>query len=327
MNSQPKISVIVPVYKTEGLLDRCVESIVGQTYKNLEIILVDDGSPDNCPAMCDEWAEKDSRIRVIHKENGGVSSARNAALDIATGDYIGFVDSDDWIEPEMYSSLIQKISESGKNIALCSYYAVEISGERYECRCVVDKEVLDKDDYFRFIVLGGDGGYIWNRLYDADILKEVRFDEDIWYSEDLLFNFKTAQKSNGAAILDKIEYNYVQKRIKGQAWVMNDHSFDSMTAFEIMLSYKDIPEDVYDCCLRGYAAAAFTLLSGVLTNEKYFYKYDDIRSAILNFKKRILTQKKYPLKYKVKTLALWLCPGFYNFMIRGIRNAKDKKAD
>ena len=327
MNSQPKISVIVPVYKTEGLLDRCVESIVGQTYKNLEIILVDDGSPDNCPAMCDEWAEKDSRIRVIHKENGGVSSARNAALDIATGDYIGFVDSDDWIEPEMYSSLIQKISESGKNIALCSYYAVEISGERYECRCVVDKEVLDKDDYFRFIVLGGDGGYIWNRLYDADILKEVRFDEDIWYSEDLLFNFKTAQKSNGAAILDKIEYNYVQKRIKEQAWVMIDHSFDSMTAFEIMLSYKDIPEDVYDCCLRGYAAAAFTLLSGVLTNEKYFYKYDDIRSAILNFKKRILTQKKYPLKYKVKTLALWLCPGFYNFMIRGIRNAKDKKAD
>ena len=327
MNSQPKISVIVPVYKTEGLLDRCVESIVGQTYKNLEIILVDDGSPDNCPAMCDEWAEKDSRIRVIHKENGGVSSARNAALDIATGDYIGFVDSDDWIEPEMYSSLIQKISESGKNIALCSYYAVEISGERYECRCVVDKEVLDKDDYFRFIVLGGDGGYIWNRLYDADILKEVRFDEDIWYSEDLLLNFKTAQKSNGAAILDKIEYNYVQKRIKEQAWVMNDHSFDSMTAFEIMLSYKDIPEDVYDCCLRGYAAAAFTLLSGVLTNEKYFYKYDDIRSAILNFKKRILTQKKYPLKYKVKTLALWLCPGFYNFMIRGIRNAKDKKAD
>lgn len=327
MNSQPKISVIVPVYKTEGLLDRCVESIVGQTYKNLEIILVDDGSPDNCPAMCDEWAEKDSRIRVIHKENGGVSSARNAALDIATGDYIGFVDSDDWIEPEMYSSLIQKISESGKNIALCSYYAVEISGERYECRCVVDKEVLDKDDYFRFVVLGGDGGYIWNRLYDADILKEVRFDEDIWYSEDLLFNFKTAQKSNGAAILDKIEYNYVQKRIKEQAWVMNDHSFDSMTAFEIMLSYKDIPEDVYDCCLRGYAAAAFTLLSGVLTNEKYFYKYDDIRSAILNFKKRILTQKKYPLKYKVKTLALWLCPGFYNFMIRGIRNAKDKKAD
>lgn len=327
MNSQPKISVIVPVYKVEKTLDKCVESIIGQTYKNLEIILVDDGSPDNCPAMCDGWAEKDSRIRVIHKENGGVSSARNAALDIATGDYIGFVDSDDWIEPEMYSSLIQKISESGKNIALCSYYAVEISGERYECRCVADKEVLDKDDYFRFIVLGGYGGYIWNRLYDADILKEVRFDEDIWYSEDLLFNFKAAQKSGGAAVLDSAEYNYFQKRVKKQAWVMDDHSFDSMKAFEIMLSYKEIPEDIYDCCLRGYAAAAFTLLSGVLTNEKYFHRYDEVRSAILNFKKRILLQSKYPFKYKIKVFALWLCPGFYNFMIRGIRKAKDNKAD
>ena len=261
MNSQPKISVIVPVYKVEKFLDRCVESIVGQTYENLEIILVDDGSPDNCPSMCDKWAEKDSRIKVIHKENGGVSSARNAALDAATGDFIGFVDSDDWIEPDMYESLMMRIDETGKDIAVCSYYSIEVSGERNECRCIADKAVVCKDDYFRFIVLGGDGGYIWNRLYRADIIKEVRFDENIWYSEDLLFNFKAAQKSNGAAILDKIEYNYVQKRIKEQAWVMNDHSFDSMTAFEIMLSYKDIPEDVYDCCLRGYAAAAFTLLS------------------------------------------------------------------
>lgn len=107
MNSQPKISVIVPVYKVENFLDRCVESIVGQTYENLEIILVDDGSPDNCPSMCDKWAEKDRRIKVIHKENGGVSSARNAALDIVSGDYIGFVDSDDWIDPGMYEFLYE----------------------------------------------------------------------------------------------------------------------------------------------------------------------------------------------------------------------------
>jgi len=93
------ISVIVPVYIVEPYLDRCVQSIVNQTYKNLEIILVDDGSPDNSPAMCDAWAEKDSRIRVIHKENGGVSSARNAGLDMATGSYITFVDADDWLEP------------------------------------------------------------------------------------------------------------------------------------------------------------------------------------------------------------------------------------
>ena len=96
-----KISVIVPVYKTEQYLNRCVQSITDQTYKNLEIILVDDGSPDNCPEMCDQWAKKDERIKVIHKRNGGLSSARNAGLDSATGDYIMFADSDDWMEPDM----------------------------------------------------------------------------------------------------------------------------------------------------------------------------------------------------------------------------------
>ena len=95
-----KISVIVPVYKVEEYLDRCVKSIVEQTHKNLEIILVDDGSPDNCPMMCDKWAEKDSRIKVIHKKNEGVSAARNIGLDNAKGEYIGFVDSDDYLEKE-----------------------------------------------------------------------------------------------------------------------------------------------------------------------------------------------------------------------------------
>lgn len=96
--NDPLISVIVPVYKVEKYLDECVESIVNQTYRNLEIILVDDGSPDNCPQMCDDWAKRDARIRVIHKENGGLSSARNAGLDVCTGEYISFIDSDDWLE-------------------------------------------------------------------------------------------------------------------------------------------------------------------------------------------------------------------------------------
>ena len=102
-----KISVIVPVYNVENYLRRCVDSIINQTYKNLEIILVDDGSPDNCPVICDEYAQKDSRIKVIHKENGGLSSARNCGMDMATGEYIGFVDGDDWIESDMYKFLIE----------------------------------------------------------------------------------------------------------------------------------------------------------------------------------------------------------------------------
>ena len=102
MSVGPKISVIVPVYKVEPYLRKCLDSIVNQTYRNLQIILVDDGSPDNCGKICDEYAARDRRIEVIHQENGGISAARNAGLNLADGDYIGWVDSDDWIEPEMY---------------------------------------------------------------------------------------------------------------------------------------------------------------------------------------------------------------------------------
>lgn len=102
-----KISVIIPVYGVEKYLDRCIESVVNQTYKDLEIILVDDGSPDNCPQKCDEWTLRDARIRTVHRENGGLSCARNTGLSLATGDYITFVDSDDWIAKDIYEYCIR----------------------------------------------------------------------------------------------------------------------------------------------------------------------------------------------------------------------------
>ena len=119
-----KISVIVPVYKVEAYLDKCISSIANQTYRNLEIILVDDGSPDNCPAMCDTWAEKDSRIRVIHKTNGGLSDARNAGMAIATGELMTFVDSDDWIAPDMCEHLYQRLAGDNSDIATCGVQMV-----------------------------------------------------------------------------------------------------------------------------------------------------------------------------------------------------------
>ena len=120
LNREPKISVIVPVYKVEPYLRKCLDSIINQTYRNLQIILVDDGSPDNCGAICDEYASKDSRIEVIHQENGGVSAARNAGLKLAAGDYIGWVDSDDWIEPDMYAYMLENMQKYEADIAVCS---------------------------------------------------------------------------------------------------------------------------------------------------------------------------------------------------------------
>ena len=115
----PLISVIVPIYNVEKYLDRCVDSIINQTYKNLEIILVDDGSPDNCPQMCDDYAKKDSRIKVVHKENGGLSDARNVGMEVATGEYVSFIDSDDYISLDFYETLLETIVDNDSDIVEC----------------------------------------------------------------------------------------------------------------------------------------------------------------------------------------------------------------
>jgi len=121
----PTISVIIPVYKVERYLDACVASVVGQTYPDLEIILVDDGSPDNCPALCDAWAAKDTRIRVIHRSNGGLSAARNSGLDICTGEYIAFVDSDDRLEPDVLEQAMVARKQTGTDLVLFNYQCVD----------------------------------------------------------------------------------------------------------------------------------------------------------------------------------------------------------
>lgn len=107
-NNYPKLSVIVPVFKVEQFLNKCIDSILNQSYTNIEVILVDDGSPDSCPQICDDYQRKDPRVKVVHKQNGGLSSARNAGLDIASGEYVSFVDSDDWLESDAYSEMINQ---------------------------------------------------------------------------------------------------------------------------------------------------------------------------------------------------------------------------
>ena len=168
------ISIIVPVYKVERYLDACVESIVSQTYQNLEIILVDDGSPDQCPAMCDAWAEKDQRIRVIHKKNGGAAAARNAGLDAAQGTYIGFVDSDDMVRPDMYALLMDAIRGSQKKMACCC------SGwdpdAPYAAGSPATKE-LDVEQTFKAIFSGRIGTALWRRLYHRSVWENLRLPE------------------------------------------------------------------------------------------------------------------------------------------------------
>lgn len=169
------ISVVVPVYKVEKYLDQCVQSIVNQTFKNLEIILVDDGSPDRCGAMCDAWALKDGRIKVIHQENGGAGLAKNVALDIAQGDYISLIDSDDYIEPHMYEHMFSLMTD-GVDIVECGLLETELDdvalddGSRFESKVYTVEEAMKlhiADSLFRQTPP--------NKLYRRSTIRDVRF--------------------------------------------------------------------------------------------------------------------------------------------------------
>ena len=208
-NQNPLISVIVPVYKVEKYLHRCVDSILVQTYTNLEIILVDDGSPDRCGAICDEYAAKDSRIRVIHQENGGLSAARNAGLDVCSGEYIAFVDSDDWLDPEMYAVMMAQVREYGCDVVMCDCVKEFPDGPRLYTHDIrpgfYDRTTLTKE-YFPHLLMMENVEYPatisnWLLLFRRELAKDVRYLTGVRYSEDLLFGAQLLYRANSFCYL------------------------------------------------------------------------------------------------------------------------------
>jgi glycosyltransferase involved in cell wall biosynthesis len=205
-----KVSVIIPVYKVEEYLDRCLTSVVNQTYTNLEIILVDDGSPDNSGALCDEWAKKDSRIRVIHKENGGQSSARNIAIKESTGKLLSFIDSDDFIDENMIKVLVKMHLESNCKMCCCSYFRYfDANREKAEKQDISGVSYITcefKNTYLIDNMLGIDNSPC-NKLYDRSLFNEISFPEGMIY-EDLYIMANLMYEANELAITEYKGYYY-----------------------------------------------------------------------------------------------------------------------
>ena len=210
----PTITVIVPVYKVEPYLRRCVDSILAQTFTDFELILVDDGSPDVCPAICDEYAAQDSRVRVIHKENGGVSSARNAGIDAAKGEYIAFVDSDDIIDKYYIECLYNTIIDTAADMSICSF--IRVQGENYQYNLLNDFTVLfDKMEDEQKLIMYKLAKYFlvygpFNKLLKTSIVRSnnILFDESDSFGEDLLFVFAYLSKSKSISYVSKALYYY-----------------------------------------------------------------------------------------------------------------------
>lgn len=307
--NEPLISVIVPVYNTEKYLDRCVESIVNQTYKNLEIILVDDSSPDNCPQMCDEWAEQDSRISVFHIENKGVANARNFALDKAEGELIGFVDSDDYIEENQFEVLYSNLIKYNADISVCGYHINE------ESRVPSNSREVSRDDVLKLLATGDyKYGVLWNKLYKRSVIADIKMPH-FNCCEDLTFNYFVFKNAKKIAECDDRLYHYMQNESS------TVHSSFGAGAFYAVESKKIMLEDLRGTQLEPYAvrgliSSCFVVLTGIIKSGSCLDKYDYLRSIILSYKKEIFSSSMYSKTEKLKTAVLVLSKALYNAVIK-----------
>lgn len=241
----PILSVVVPVYNVEKYIHRCVNSLTNQSFKDIEIILVDDGSPDACPSICDDLLKTDKRIKVIHKRNGGLSSARNAGMRIARGKYIGFVDSDDDVELDMYEKMVRTAEQTDVDFVMCDYIRIDKCGNKYLKSLDIRTGVYNKDNIretiYPSLIMGENLEYgpllsVWQCIYRMDFLKkhELQFDEEVIWSEDNIFSAFIGYHANsfyylkGSGLYHYYEnYGTITTSYRKGSWLvyctMNDH--------------------------------------------------------------------------------------------------------
>ena len=291
------ISIIIPVYNVEEYLSACLKSVIGQTYKNLEIIVVDDGSTDKSGMICDEYCSRDNRITVIHKKNGGLSDARNAGLKAAKGQYIGFVDSDDWIDPEMYEILYQS----------CKMYEADISFARYKdvameaCQDDFIDDSHESKNYYRLVVTSEqylesiltENGVIesnwsvWVRLYKATVIKELRFEKGKCF-EDVLYSTKAIMNTPKCIYVNRILYYY-----RCRATSITNTSIRSKFDRKIVTDLMDQEEKVIDYLEHCGERRLFYIAKVVFYQQMLFY---ETRNPYREYEKRF---KEFLLKCKL----------------------------
>ena len=312
------ISIIVPVYKVEKYLEKCVKSILKQNYTNLEIILVDDGSPDKCGQLCDELAKTDDRIRVFHKENGGLSDARNYGVERANGEYIGFVDSDDYIHECMYEELYKAIKKSGTSIAECGVTRVykntlrpHYEGEDYFL-------VLDREGYLKeYLENKRLYGSAWCKLIHRDLAKKIKFPtgkiyEDAFYTLELL---KTVDKYT------LISGNYYYYYIRENSITTRSFSSKDMDYIEIMNEIEDYTLANFpifkEQLLVRLTFAYISIFNQLLEVDNYKRKseYKILKNKLKDNYFKVLSNKKAPKNLKAAMFLLSANERLYKFML------------
>lgn len=313
MNELPLISVIVPIYKVEKYLERCIESIRKQTYSNLEIILIDDGSPDNCGKICEEYAQKDSRIKVIHKKNGGLSDARNVGLDVMQGEYVTCIDSDDFVSKYFIENLWIAMEENECSIS-SSWFVEYFDGDTIAKPCklkLADVEVVNKEEFYEKL-LYQDGVEVsaWGKLYKSDLFEEVRYPVGKLY-EDIPTTYLLIEKVEKVAVIPNVDYYYFQRN---NSIAQEKFTLRKMDAIRHMGDFRNFIEVTYPKLKIAAECRYFSTVCNILfqINDSEFKKQKvQLWNEIKKYRRNILADKNGRKKARMAAL---LSYGGYNVM-------------
>ena len=313
------LSVIVPVYNTEMYLKQCVDSILSQTYQHIELILVDDGSTDNSGKICDQYAEKDRRIQVIHQVNQGVSAARNAALDIAKGEFLGFVDSDDWVDPDMYQVLIQKAEDEHADVVACGMRVNDESGRG-------TRNFLNGEgEYNQTELLKGlfdrpnqQGGSCCNKIYRRALISDIRYNPSLIMAEDWIYLFMCYERFSKGVKIPESFYNVRERRNSATREDVIQASYEIMTkgkSGDLLLSLaRAHSKEIEKCAVEKYIDDGLRYSSvirkeGTKSGRPYFRKFLLIRLRMIRPIVRALVYQLLPISkiknYLVTMLFYW----------------------
>lgn len=312
----PKISVVVPVYKVKDYIHRCVDSILNQTFSDFEIILVDDGSPDECGSICDEYAKKNSQIYAVHKENGGLSDARNYGFRYVQSEYVIFIDSDDYIENDMFEYMYTNIRKYDADMATCGAY--DVFDDRIDQKSIVEDFVCSGRDAFGYILKGIHiRGEIWNKLIKTERIRGLNFPKGKLY-EDIFFTAQMMQNIDKVCVGTQPKYYYVHRSDSITGKPYRAQIQDIIEAYEnnykiVCTSFPEL-EEIAEC-LKIWSR--FIVLDKILMEKDYkcYPEYKAMKRYLCNNFGKILSNQYFHPFRKISALTLLFSNRLYRRMV------------